>query len=382
VSQHDATALGPLGLRDRTDQLLTRLSARAGVYVLVFAVAALGPTVLSPFWLTVMPRFIVLGIFALSLDLLWGYSGLLSFGQGAFLGIGAYSVALLLQKQGPEDAWLTYLGVILGVLLAVVLAAALGYFMFYGKVSGVFFGIITLCVVSILQLITISSFSYTGGENGVTGVAVVPVGIPWVWEFELGITNQSGNYYMALFGAFVALLFTRTLVRSPAGHALLALKDNEARTEALGYNVRLIKVLVFATSAGVAAFAGVLYAPLVLVNPQLFQLPLSVMAIVFVAVGGRGTLVGAFIGALVINILEQKLASSWPELWRLSLGFIFIGAVMLFPLGIAGGFRTLWRRGRGATPPADFLEHSVDLEERPDHVLDSSGRTLVQRGDR
>lgn len=363
MSLPDVVAPTSPGIRDRVDRIFTKLPVRSGMYAAVFGIAALGPSVLSPFWVGVLPRFMVLGIFALSLDLLWGYSGLLSFGQGAFLGIGAYSLALLLQKQGPEGAWLTWVGIGLGILLAVVAALALGYFMFYGKVSGVFFGIITLSVVSILQLMTISSYSFTGGENGVTGVAVMPAGIPWLWEFDLGITNQDGNYYMALFGAFVAFLFTRTLVRSPAGQALLAVKANEARTEALGYNVRLIKVLAFATSAGIGAFAGALYAPLVLVNPQLFQLPLSVMAIVFVALGGRGTLVGAFVGALVINSLEQELASSSPELWRLTLGLIFIGAVMLFPRGIMGGLRALWRRGREVKPHADHLEDLIELEE-------------------
>jgi urea transport system permease protein len=338
---------------ERVDGALGTRGARLVVYAALVALVACGPFFVSDFWLGVLPRFFVLGIFALSLDLLWGYTGLLSFGQGAFLGLGAYSVALVLKNWGASGSvgW-TYLGLLLAILIPVAVAVALGYFMFYGRVSGVFFGIVTLSLTAIFHLIAVGSYSWTGGENGVTGVYAYPIGIPGVWELELGIANDRGNYYVAFVGAAIAFAVTRFIVASPAGRTMRAITASEARTESLGYNVPLIKIIVFATSAAIAGFAGALYAPLQLVNPGLFDLPLSVMAIIFVAVGGRGTLVGAFVGAVFVGVIEQLLASEQPELWAFLLGLMFVAVVLVLPRGIVGGLVSLWERmrARGRKP--------------------------------
>jgi urea transport system permease protein len=144
---------------------------------------------------------------------------------------------------------------------------------------------------------------------------------------------------------------------------LRAIRENEGRTESLGYNIAQIKVIVFATSAGLAGFAGALYAPLRLVNPELFSLPLSVMAIIFVAIGGRGTLVGAFIGAVFVNVLQQLLAANSPELWLFVLGLAFIAIVLFFPMGFVGWVARLWRRGREPQAPAAHLEDMISTRQ-------------------
>jgi urea transport system permease protein len=370
------------GWRDRIDGFLAQRTGRIAVYVVVFGLAALAPAVLGDFWVGVLPRFLVLGILALSLDLLWGYGGLLSFGQGAFFGLGAYAMALSIKHLGPGGVWLTYAGWALAILVAVLVAVLLGYFMFYGGVSGVFFGIITLSVTTVLGLLAVSSYSLTGGENGVTGVTSMAVGIPGLWTTDIGIANILGNYYTALAGVFVMLLLTRYIVRGPAGRALLAVQANEGRTEALGYNVALIKLIVFATSAGIAGFAGALYTPLRLVNPELFSVTLSVTAIIFVAVGGRRTLIGALIGAVTVNVLQQLLAANSPQMWLLILGVTFVVVVLFFPVGIAGAVANAWRRGREAVPPVAHLEDLViatepggDLEPAADEQDESEVRS-------
>jgi urea ABC transporter permease protein UrtC len=312
---------------------------------------AAGPLFVNDFWLGILPRFFVLGILALSVDLLWGYTGLLSFGQGAFLGLGAYSVALVLKNYGTDSVGFTYLGVLFAIVIPVFVASLLGYFMFYGHVSGVFFGIITLSLTAVFHLVAVGSYSWTGGENGVTGVSAFPIGIPGLWTTELGIANDQGNYYMAMIGALLALLVARYIVTGPAGRTMRAIMTDEARTESLGYNAALVKTIVFATGAGMAGFAGALYAPLHLVNPLLFALEFSVMALIFVAVGGRGTLIGAFVGAVFVGVVEQLLASEQPELWLFLLGLMFIAVVLIFPKGIVGAVLTLWRRGRRTVSP-------------------------------
>jgi urea transport system permease protein len=359
----DATdARAGTDLRDRIDAVLERRSARAVVYVVAFGLVALGPAVLGSFWVGLLPRLFVLGILALSLDLLWGYGGMLSFGQGAFFGLGAYSTALMLKHLGPGGPLLTYSAWAVAILVPVVVALLLGYFMFYGGVSGVFFGIITLSVTTLLALVAVSSYALTGGENGVTGVSRFPIGIPGVWTTELGIANDLGNYYVALAAVAGTLLIARYIVRGPAGQVLKAVQANEGRTQALGYNVALVKVIVFTTSAALAGLAGALYAPLRLVNPELFALPLSVSVIIFVAVGGRGTLVGGLIGAVLVNVLQQLLAANSPRLWLLILGLAFIAIVLFFPTGIVGALARLWRRGRDEAPPVAHLEELLALE--------------------
>jgi urea transport system permease protein len=339
-------------LRDRIDSWLIRRPNRGLLYAAGFGLAALGPSLLSEFWIGLLPRFIVLAILAVSLDLLWGHTGLLSFGHGAFLALGAYATALMLKHHGPGGPGLSYVAIGLAVLVPVVVALLLGYFMFYGRVSGVFFGIITLSLTSVFQLLAVSSYSLTGGQNGVSGVPPMALGIPGVWTTEIGIANDRGNYYAALVGLFVVLLVARYITNGPAGQTMRALAADERRTLSLGYNVPLVKTIVFATSAGMAGFAGALYSPLRLVNPELFSITFSLMAIIFVAVGGRGRLVGAVTGAMFVNVAQEKLASNSPEHWLFFLGLGFVAIVLFLPMGITGALAQLWHWHR-PVPTAD-----------------------------
>lgn len=351
-------------LRDRVDSWIGRRPNRALLYAAGFGLAAAGPSILSEFWIGLLPRFIVLAILAISLDLLWGHTGLLSFGHGAFLALGAYATALMLKHHGPAGPGLSYVAIGLAVLVPVVVALLLGYFMFYGRVSGVFFGIITLSLTSVFQLLAVSSYSLTGGQNGVSGVPPMALGIPGVWTTEIGIANDRGNYYTALVGLFVVFLVARYITNGPAGRTMRALATDERRTLSLGYNVPLVKTIVFATSAGMAGFAGALYSPLRLVNPELFSITFSLMAIIFVAVGGRGRIVGAVAGAMFVNVAQEKLASNSPEHWLFFLGLGFVAIVVFLPMGITGALAQLWhwRRVSPAGDAATGEDLGADVE--------------------
>jgi ABC-type branched-subunit amino acid transport system permease subunit len=215
-------------------------------YAVVLALLASFPLWAGDYDVVLVSRVLCFAILALSMDLLWGYSGLLSFGHGAFFGMGSYLFGLTLKYMSLKG--IAYISLLFGVLGPVVVAAILGYFLFYGRVSGIYFGIITLALTLILQSLVNhpDAFEITGGQNGLYGSFLAPkYGIPGLWEYKRTLRSNFANYYTAMAGFVLAFIFCKVLVKSFFGKILKAIKNNEDRLEFLGYNVANYKIAVF-----------------------------------------------------------------------------------------------------------------------------------------
>jgi len=314
----------------------SKWNIRLAVSVILAAMAGF-PWVGGDYDVVLVSRVLCFAILALSLDLLWGYTGLLSFGHGAFFGIGAYSLGLTLKYLHFTGN--AYVGVLVGTVGAVVIAVILGYFLFYGHVSGIYFGIITLALTTILFSIVNhpDAFYITGGQNGLYGTFLKPrYGIPGIWEYQRTLTSNLANYYTSMAGFIAAFVFCRYLVNSSFGKILRAIRNNEERLEYLGYNVANLKIVIFAVACGLAGFGGTLSVPIQFIGPTVFGLIFSTSAIIWVAVGGRGTLVGPAIGALVVTYVESWLSTQFSSLWVLFMGTFFILVIIFQPDGIMG----------------------------------------------
>lgn len=303
------------------------------VYAAPLALLALFPLIASAYQVGLLAKFLVYALLALSFDLLWGYTGILSFAHATFFGLGAYALALVLKYFGDMPG-ATYVGVFLAVALPSLLALFIGWAMFFGRVGGVYFAIVTFAVGAIFQSVTIVWIEFTGGLNGLYGFPNPRLGLPGVWEIELA--NNLAFYYMIVVILFLVLLFAQRLVTSPFGRSLRAIRNNELRVEFLGYNVPQIKLAVFVVSCALAGLSGALYVPVGFVSAEIMGILFSTAIIVWVAVGGRGTLYGAVLGALVVNYLQAFMSDVLVFYWFLIIGFFFILVVVLMPDGIAG----------------------------------------------
>ncbi len=271
----------------------------------------------------VLARAALLAILALSLDLSWGRTGILSLGHSAFFGIGAYAMAIVLMRWDHTLA--PAVGMFLAIFLPALLAGAVGLFIFYGNTNTLFVAIVTLSLPVLLSAIALRIPQLTGGLTGLSGVPMFP------WYERLY------TYYFVLGALSLVLALIFWIIRSDLGRLLTAVRDNEERAGFLGYNTSLVQVAAFAISAAIAGFAGGLYAPYNgFVASDLVGLVLSTNAIVWVALGGRGTIVGALIGALIVNIAEPSLNASFPGTWQLFLGLAFIVVILVFPQGLYG----------------------------------------------
>jgi urea ABC transporter permease protein UrtC len=303
-----------------------------GAVLVAFAVF---PIVAGDYQTQLMGKFLVFGVLALSLDLMWGYTGVINFSQATFFGIGAYGAALTMKHLAATPGS-SYLAVLIAIAAPMLLGAVMGYFLFYGRVSGVYFAIVTLAVGTIFYSLSIVLIDFTGGLNGLYGFPPLKLGIPGVWESALNLGNIYLVYYVVLVVTVLVYVVTRSLVRSPFGRALRAVKSNEARTEFTGYDVAALKMITLAISGGIAGLAGAMYIPVGVVSPQLLGILFSTNVIVWVAVGGRGTLIGPLIGALVVGYLQTFLSETLVSVWLLIIGVFFVFVVLFWPDGIVG----------------------------------------------
>ncbi|MBO0334013.1 hypothetical protein J0X12_10320 [Sneathiella sp. CAU 1612] len=294
------------------------------------------PQVFSGYQTSLLAKFLVFGIFALSLDLIWGYSGIVNFGHAIFFGAGAYAMGIALKYLPFAGA--TYLAVIFAILVPMIIAILLGYFLFYGRVGGVFFGVVTLALTGVVQSIIIVSSDLTGGMNGLFDFPPPKLGIPGILEFDL--YSPTVAYYTVLVSAIGCYLLAKYIVNSDFGRVIQAIREDEDRVEFLGYNVPFMKVVIFAIACGMAGFSGALYVPLGFISPDLLSIERSAVVLVWVAVGGRGTLVGAFVGTLVVSYLQTFLSDQFVVLWLLFIGMLAILVILIWPSGIVGFART------------------------------------------
>jgi urea transport system permease protein len=313
-------------------------------------------------------KYLCYALLALSLDLVWGYCGVLSLGHGAFFALGGYAMGMYLMRQigargvygnpilpdfmvflaykqlpwywhGFSSFWFAALMVLL---VPGLLALVFGFFAFRSRITGVYLSIITQAMTYALLLAFFRNDMGFGGNNGLTD-----------FKDLLGFNLQAQSTKVALYIASVvavglALLLARFIVSSKLGRVMMAVRDAEPRVRFLGYSVTNVKLFAFVVSAMIAGVAGALYVPQVgIINPSEFSPGNSIEAAIWVAVGGRGTLVGAIIGAIAVNLAKTWLTDVAPEIWLFFLGALFIVVTLVMPKGVVGVWTKLRSRMQG-----------------------------------
>ncbi len=297
---------------------------------LIVLLLATYPLWASGYQLGIARDALIFGILALSLDFLWGKAGILSFGQAAFFGLGAYSVAILGPLVGGGNAFIASLAA--GLALAGTLAGAVGYFLLYSGVRGPYLTIVTLALSLVAQRIATGWAKVTGGDAGKLGAP--PPGLA-IGALKAPLVDAVSQYALVVVILVAALAAVWLWCSGRRGRLLAAIQDNEAKLRSLGYDTAGQLLTVFVLSALLAALAGGLYAAVSgFVAPDLVGLLLSTQVIVWVAAGGRGTLLGPIIGAFIVTRLQTEVSSISYSLWPLVIGAFFIALVFLFPEGL------------------------------------------------
>jgi branched-chain amino acid transport system permease protein len=300
--------------------------------------------------------FLLYGLLALSLSVVWGYAGVLSFGQVVFFGFAGYTFGIVSINLGSTLG--TTLAIPAAVLIATTVAGLLGYFMFYGNVSGVFVAIITLVVTLVLQ----TFMAQTAGDKWTVGE--VPLGgfngMPGIPNLALGVegasTTFSGDsfYWLVLSTLVVAYFGLRALVNSRFGYAMVAVREDEDRVEMLGYDVRKVKLGVFTLGGALAGFSGVLYASWGnYIDPSVYSLTFATMPVVWVTVGGRESLLGGLVATVAIEWFRQQLSVTGSEWAMVVVGVLLLIVVLALPEGIVP---FVHRKAVGALRQRGFVE--------------------------
>lgn len=296
------------------------------------------PYVAEVYTLYNLTIFAVLAVLALSLGLVWGLGGILALGQSAFFGIGAYAYALVAVNLG-DSTW----GLLASVLIPVAFAAVVGYFTFFGRISDVYFAVISLTIpLILLNLINSASGPayqfgkvHLGGYNGIP--AVPPLNNPLN---PAEVLSYDGMYYAAAVTLLVIYLLLRVVAASRFGRVVMAVRENELRAELLGYDARYYKLGVFCLGAGIAGLAGAYYGAWgASVGPTVFSLSFTAQVVVWVMFGGLGTLLGPIVGCFIVQGLSTWLGSVSQVSPEIALGLLFIIAVLVVPSGIVPALR-------------------------------------------
>ena len=307
--------------------------------------------------MSLMGKYVCYALLAVALDLVWGFCGILSLGHGAFFALGGYCMGMYLMRQiGTRGVYgnpllpdfmvflnwkelpLTWFGfssfgyaMMMVIVVPGALAFVFGWFAFRSRVTGVYLSIITQAMTYAMMLAFFRNDMGFGGNNGLTDFKDI-----------LGFNIQAQGTRACLFIASVAALegcylLARFMVHSAYGKVLIAIRDAESRSRFLGYRVEHFKLLAFTVSASMAGLAGALYVPQIgIINPSEFAPGNSIEAVIWVAVGGRGTLVGAALGAVLVNFSKTWLTGAMPEVWLFALGALFIVVTLFLPKGIIG----------------------------------------------
>jgi len=335
------------------------------------------PLYISSYWLSLFGRILCYMVVAVAMDLIWGYAGILSLGHGMFFALGGYAFGMYLVREGTAERgldvpnflsfmgyqdypwfwagtdWFIY-GVFLAMALPGIVAFIFGYFAFRSRIKGVYFSIITQALTYAAMLLFFRGETGFGGNNGFTDFRTI-----------LGYYISAPETRVVLFAASalllaLCLLLGRYLVTSRFGRVLAAIRDAESRVMFIGYNPQHYKLFIWTLSAVLCGLAGALYVPQVgIINPSEMSPANSIEIAVWVAVGGRGTLIGAAVGAGIVNFAKTWFTVSMPDLWPFVLGFLFIAVTLFMPQGVVGLVRSLFarlgfgRRRSGETTHAD-----------------------------
>ena len=331
-----------------------------GLALLAALIFLVLPMFLDIFRLNLVGKYLTYAFAAVSLVMLWGYGGILSLGQGVFFGLGGYCMAMFLKLEAssPENTaiqstpgipdfmdWnqLTQIpwfwepfnsfGFTLFAVIAVpgLLAYIIGVAMFKRRVGGVYFSIITQAVAAILTILIVGQQGLTGGINGITDLKTLHG-----WDIR---TDSAKLFLYYLNGALLigVILLSRFILSSKLGRLMLAMRDKEDRVRFSGYDVSNFKIFIFCTAAAISAIGGAMFTLQVgFMSPSFVGIVPSIEMVIFAAVGGRMSLIGAVYGALIVNYGKTVFSETFPELWLFLMGGLFIAVVMFFPNGLAG----------------------------------------------
>ncbi len=323
---------------------------------------------ISTYAITLVGKIMCYAIVAVAMDLIWGYGGILSLGHGIFFALGGYAFGMYLMRQIGRDGsyqsdlpdfmvfldwkalpwfWHGSDSILWAMLLVIVVPAVVafifGYFAFRSRIKGVYFSIITQALTYAAMLLFFRNETGFGGNNGFTDFKRV-----------LGYSITSSETRLVLFGLTAVVLaltfvFAKWLVGSKYGRVLTAIRDAESRVMFIGYNPLWFKLFIWTLSAVLCGIAGALYVPQVgIINPSEMSVANSIEIAIWVAVGGRGTLIGPIVGAFVVNLAKSWFTVSFPEYWLFFLGLLFIVVTLLLPRGLVGMWRTAWKTLRAA----------------------------------
>ena len=352
-----------------------------GFALLAILILIVLPITLDNFRLNLVGKYLTYSFVALGLVLCWGYTGILSLGQGVFFGIGGYCMAMFLKLEASSVAntkiqstpgipdfmdwnqitslpfvWVPFHSLAFTIaaiiLVPALLAFIISFAMFKRRVGGVYFAIITQAVSAVMTILIIGQQGYTGGVNGITDLRTL---LGW------DIRPDSAKFilYFLCCGLLLgSILLGRFILKSKLGRILVAVRDKEDRVRFSGYDVANFKVFIFCLAATLASVGGAMFTLQVgFMSPSLVGIVPSIEMVIFCAVGGRLSLVGAVAGALLINWGKTAFSESFPELWLFAMGGLFIAVVLAFPRGLAGivtdqlmPLISRWRSGGDATP--------------------------------
>ncbi len=346
------------------------------IAAIIFIVFPLG---LDIFRLNLVGKYLTFAYCAVGLVMLWGYGGILSLGQGVFFGIGGYCMAMFLKLEASDPIstahqttpgipdfmdwnqvtqlplfWEPFHSFIFTLLAIVVIPALVAYIigvsMFKRRVSGVYFSIITQAIAAIVTILVVGQQGFTGGINGITDLKTLHG-----WN----INTDSAKYVLYFVNGALLLLsivLSKLVLSTKLGRLLLALRDKEDRVRFSGYDVASFKVFVFCLAAVISAIGGAMFTLQVgFMSPSIIGIVPSIEMVIFAAIGGRMSLVGAIYGALLVNYGKTAFSESFPTLWLFFMGLLFIGVVMVFPEGLSGLYKThleprlcqLMKKGKG-----------------------------------
>jgi urea transport system permease protein len=332
----------------------------AGLLAVLNLAAPAGSLLHVPnFVVSIVGKYLCYAILALAIDLVWGYAGILTLGHAAFFALGGYAMGMYLMREigargvyanpilpdfmvfigwnrlpwywyGSQHFWFALL---LVALVPGILALVFGWFAFRSRVSGVYLSIITQALTYALMLAFFRNDMGFGGNNGMTDFKDI-IGFPLNRE-----TTAVGLMVLTAIVLSLAYLLARAMTQSRFGKVLIAVRDAEPRTRFLGYRPESYKLVVWTLSAVIAGIGGALYVPQVgIINPSEFAPANSIEAVIWVAVGGRGTLSGAILGAVLVNLAKTWLTSALPDIWLFAIGGLFILVTLFLPRGIIGLF--------------------------------------------
>lgn len=345
--------------KDPGGKITISLLIMVGIYVSIANLLIPESSVfhITAYGVTLLGKYISFALLALSLDLVWGYLGVLSLGHGAFFALGGYAMGMYLMRQIGDRGvygnpvlpdfmvflnyqelpwfWIGFDNFLFAALMIVfipgLLAFIFGWLAFRSRVTGVYLSIITQALTFALMLAFFRNDMGFGGNNGLTDFKDI-IG------FDLqSDTTRVGLFLTSIVMLILGYLVSRAIILSKLGRVVTAIRDSESRVRFIGYRVEHFKLFVFIVAAIMAGIAGALYVPQVgIINPAVFSPLFSIELVIWVAIGGRGTLYGAIIGAFIVSYTKTYFTGAWPEAWLYALGALFVLVTLYLPKGVAG----------------------------------------------